>query len=169
MLNRFQDVFRSFHSHDVRYVVIGGIAAIIYGVPRATFDLDILIEASADNAERLLEALRDAGFGTAHLIDSAGLLANEITIFNDWARVDVQTSTPGLAFADAWDRRQLMHYEGQPFFLASRDDVIASKRAAGRQKDLDDVHVLEVTKQDQDLLTAAQTGELGSDVVYPSA
>ncbi|MBL7221968.1 MAG: hypothetical protein ISS69_17810 [Phycisphaerae bacterium] len=45
MLNRLQDVFKSFQQHDVKYVVIGGIASILYGVPRATFDLDILIEA----------------------------------------------------------------------------------------------------------------------------
>jgi len=40
MLNRLQDVFRSFQQHDVRYVVIGGIAVVLHGVPRATFDLD---------------------------------------------------------------------------------------------------------------------------------
>ena len=38
MLNRLQDVFRSFQRHDVKYVVIGGIASILHGVPRATFD-----------------------------------------------------------------------------------------------------------------------------------
>ena len=43
MLNQLQGVFSSFHDHDVRYVIIGGIAAILYSVPRATFDLDILI------------------------------------------------------------------------------------------------------------------------------
>lgn len=41
MLNQLQGVFLSFHDHDVRYVIIGGIAAILYGVPRATFDLDM--------------------------------------------------------------------------------------------------------------------------------
>jgi hypothetical protein len=46
MLNRLKDVFESFQKHDVRYVVIGGIAAVLYGVPRVTFDLDILIKAS---------------------------------------------------------------------------------------------------------------------------
>ena len=49
MLNQLQGVFSSFHNHDVRYVIIGGIAAILYGVPRATFDLDILIEATPEN------------------------------------------------------------------------------------------------------------------------
>ena len=52
MLNRLQDVFRSFHQNDVKYVVIGGIAAILHGVPRSTFDLDILIKATEDNVNR---------------------------------------------------------------------------------------------------------------------
>ena len=46
MLNRLKDVFASFQKHDVRYVVIGGVAAILHGVPMATFDLDILMEAT---------------------------------------------------------------------------------------------------------------------------
>ena len=64
MLNRFQDVFKSLRSHDVKYLVIGGIAAILHGVPRVTLDLDILIEASDENAEALLLALEEAGLGT---------------------------------------------------------------------------------------------------------
>ena len=56
MIHRLQNVFESFRSHDVRYLVIGGIAAVLHGVPRATFDLDILIEATGENACRLLAA-----------------------------------------------------------------------------------------------------------------
>ena len=56
MLNRLKDVFSSLEKHEVKYVVIGGIAAVLHGVPRATFDLDILIKASPDNAKRLLKA-----------------------------------------------------------------------------------------------------------------
>ena len=144
MLNYLQNVFASFQSHDVRYVVIGGIAAVLHGVPRATFDLDLLIEATAPNAERLLQALREAGFGTADLVDAQGILVNEITVFNDRVRIDVQTSTPGLTFQDAWDRRELMDYQGQKFYVASRQDLIASKRAAGRPRDLEDIRILEL-------------------------
>lgn len=60
MLNRLRGVFLSLNSHHVRYVVIGGTAAILYGVPRATFDLDILIEASPENAQRLLHRGSDS-------------------------------------------------------------------------------------------------------------
>ena len=143
MLNRAEDVFASLHSHEVRYVVIGGIAAILHGVPRATFDLDILIEATHENAVRLLDALRDARLGTADMISQEQLLANEITIFNDRIRVDVQTRTPGLTFDAAWARREEMAYRGTPIPVASRADIILSKRASGRPVDLDDVRALE--------------------------
>ena len=144
MLDRLQAVFESFQRHEVKYVVIGGIAAILYGVPRATFDLDILIEASPKNARKLLDALLDARLGTAALTTAEELLANEITIFNDRVRIDVQTSTPGLDFEDAWASRSTMKFKQQEIFVASRSDLISSKRAAGRPVDLEDVRLLQL-------------------------
>jgi len=129
----------------VKYVVIGGIAAILHGVPRATFDLDILIEATPDNAQRLLDALLNAGLGTAALTSAGDVLANEITVFKDRVRLDVQTFTPGLDFADVWSRRKTVTYQGQEFFILCKDDVIRSKIAAGRPVDLEDVRLLELS------------------------
>jgi hypothetical protein len=146
MLNRLQDVFRSFQKHNVKYVVIGGIASTLYGVPRATFDLDILIEATPDNAKRLLDALLDSGFGTASLTTPEDLVAHEITVFQDKVRIDVQTSTPGISFQDAWQRRQMMNYQGREFYVVSKHDLILTKRAAGRDVDLEDARLLELTE-----------------------
>jgi hypothetical protein len=148
VLNRLLDVFRSFLRHDVKYVVIGGIAAILHGVPRATFDLDILIEATSDNAQHLLAALLEAGLGTAALTSAEDILAHEITVFKDRVRVDVQTSTPGLRFVDAWSRRKTVSYGGQEFFILSKEDLIRSKRAAGRPLDMEDVGLLEMPADD---------------------
>ncbi|MGD2064699.1 MAG: hypothetical protein PVF51_14120 [Nitrospirota bacterium] len=125
-------------------VVIGDIAAVLHGVPRATFDLDILIEATAENAKRLLDALGESGLGTKSLIELDALLANAITVFKDVVRIDVQTSTPGLEFAGAWQNRRTVDYQGPSFYVVSKDDVIASKRAAGRDVDLAGVRLLEV-------------------------
>jgi hypothetical protein len=144
MLNRLKDVFASFQKHDVRYVVIGGVAAILHGVPRATFDLDILVEATPDNARRLLDALLEAGLGTAALTTEKELLSNEITVFKDKVRIDVQTSTPGLSFRQAWEHRQTMKYQNQSFHVVSKSDLIASKRAASRDIDLEDIKLLEL-------------------------
>ncbi|OGG55938.1 MAG: hypothetical protein A3F84_21155 [Candidatus Handelsmanbacteria bacterium RIFCSPLOWO2_12_FULL_64_10] len=150
MLNQLQSVFASFQNYDVKYVVIGGIAAVLHGVPRATFDLDILIEATPDNAQRLLDALLEAKLGTALLTSADELLAKEITIFKDRVRIDVQTSTPGLRFEDAWQNRVTMEYQGQTFYVVSKNDLIVSKRAAGRQVDLEDVRLLELRSEEQE-------------------
>lgn len=156
MLNRLQDVFRSFQQHDVKYVVIGGIASILHGVPRATFDLDILIEASPENAQRLLDALLDANLGTASLTSAQDILGHEITVFKDRVRIDVQTSTPGLHFADAWARRETVTYQGREFFILSKEDLIVSKRASGRDVDLEDVRLLELPdSEDEEQNTAS--------------
>jgi len=110
-----------------------------------TFDLGILIEATSDNAQSLLDALLDAGLGTASLLTTAEqLLAHEVTIFRDRVQIDVQTSTPGIRFDEVWARREVRKYGRQEFYILSRDDLIVSKRAAGRPKDLEDIRLLEL-------------------------
>jgi len=146
MLNQLRGVFSSLHKHRVKYLTIGGIAAILHGVPRATFDLDILIEATAENAQKLLRALIGAGLGTAALTTPDQVLAHEVTVFRDRVRIDVQTRTLGITFEQAWARREVMTYRRQKFYVLSRSDLIASKRAAGRPQDLEDVRVLELGK-----------------------
>ncbi len=147
MLNRLKGVFASFQEHNVKYLVIGGIAAILHGVPRATFDLDILIEATPQNARNLLNALIAAEIGTATLISAEELLSNEITVFKDRIRMDVQTSTPGTNFEEAWKRREKMVFQGQEFYVISKEDLILTKRASGREIDLSDVRLLETGEE----------------------
>ena len=144
MLNGLKGVFACLSSHDVRYLVIGGVAAIAHGANRLTYDLDIVIDATPENAERLLAALEGAGFGTASLITPAELLESEVTVFKDRERLDVQTRTPGIEFEAAWSRRETAVFHDQTFFLLNKEDLIASKRAAGRDIDLEDVRLLEL-------------------------
>lgn len=68
---------------------------------------------------------------------------NEITIFMDRLRVDVQTRTPGVDFEASWARRADMAYRDQTIHVLARQDLIASKKAAGRPVDLQDVEQLE--------------------------
>jgi hypothetical protein len=147
LINQLQGVFRCLEKHDVKYVVIGGIASILYGVPRTTFDLDILIEATLENSKKLLKALEESGLGTALLTTSEKILENEITIFQDRVRIDVQIKTPGIEFETAWKNKNTIEYKGQKFHLLSKADLIASKEAAGRPKDLEDVRLLKLDNE----------------------
>jgi uncharacterized nucleotidyltransferase DUF6036 len=123
-------------------ILLSGIAAVLHGVPRATFDLDILIEATEDNSQRLLDALEESQFGTATMINAKELVSHEITIFQDRVRIDVQTFTPGIDFHSAWVNKETMNYQGQEFYVLSKADLISSKKAAGRERDLEDVRLL---------------------------
>jgi hypothetical protein len=142
MLNQLRGVYSSLQKHNVRYVTIGGVAAILHGVPPTTFDLDILIEATLENAQHLLDALLDAGLATAEMTTAEEVLKHEITIFRDRIRIDVQTATPGIEFEEAWRKKEVMKYRRQEFYVVSREDLIVSKRAAGREKDLEDIRLL---------------------------
>lgn len=143
MLEPFLKIVSCLNSQRAKYVVIGGNAAIYYGVPRATFDLDLLVQADEKNLDRVLKGLRDAGMGTAHLTTPERVLAKEITIFDDWVQVDIQTRTPELRFAMAWKNRKRQLFRGVVVPFVSRVDLMRSKRAAGRDRDLQDVKVLE--------------------------
>lgn len=143
MLHLYRDVFASFHAHDVKYVVIGGTAATLHGLARMTFDVDILIEATLDNARRLLKALLEARVGTAALTTPENLLAHEISILRDYIRIDIQTRTKGIDFPTAWNHKETRIVEGQQFYIVSREHLLASKKASGRPIDLADVQALE--------------------------
>jgi hypothetical protein len=90
----------------------------------------------------LLKALLDAGLNTPDLTSWQDVLGNEISIFRDRVRVDVQTSTPGITFSDAWSRRKTVMYQGQDLFILSKADLIQTKHAFGRRVDLEDVQLL---------------------------
>jgi hypothetical protein len=63
----------------------------------------------------------------------------------------VQTRIPGVSFQDAWRRRKTVTYQGQDFFIISREDLIAAKRASGREVDLEDVRLLELPDQEESI------------------
>jgi hypothetical protein len=90
--------------------------------------------------------MEEANLVTATLTNPEEVLANVITIFQDRVRIDVQTSTPGITFGAAWERRERMTYQGQTFNVLCKDDLIASKLAAGRKVDREDVRLLRLSE-----------------------
>jgi predicted nucleotidyltransferase len=141
------NIFKSLNEHKVRYILVGGIACILYGSPRITKDTDILIEATLENSARLLDALKAVGFGTADLTTPKGIVKNEVTMFRDYVYLDVLTKVRGIAFQKAWAKRVIKRIKGVRIPLAHIDDLILSKRAAGRDMDLGDIKILQKIKK----------------------
>lgn len=150
-------IVATLNRHGVRYVVIGGYGAVLHGSVLSTNDIDITPDTAADNLTRLAGALMDLaarlrvhgspdpvempldadtfrGFTTMTLRTDAGDL--DVAL-----RPDAPPSTAGGPVThfdyDRLARDALVIEMDEPVPVASLDDIIASKEAAGRQKDLE--------------------------------
>ena len=145
--------------HRVEYVMIGGIAALLHGSSRATYDLDVLARGSLENLERLAAALTSIDAGQ-HL-DSADLRGSSTRWDTSVGRVDVLLSARGLdgkmsiTFRDVVDRRIDIVYDGTTIPVVALEDLIDMKTAVGRPHDLDTVSELRAI-QANDTVTAEQ-------------
>lgn len=143
---RPEEILRVLDEHDVHYVLVGGLAAVLHGAARPTYDVDITPECSAPNLTRLSAALRDLDAmirvdgvegGLAFRHDATSLAA--VTTLNLVTRagdLDITSAPSGLPDYTDWVRDAVrLVVLGVPVTVASLDAVIRSKEAAGRPKD----------------------------------
>ena len=135
-------ICQALNAAGARYLVIGGIACILHGYVRATTDLDVLIERSPDNAERVLEGLAKTGYGFAREWTAKELLTRPITVIGDDPAVDVFTVAWTVKYEDAVRRAASAEVEGVVIPFIGLDDLIATKRT-GWLQDAADIEVLE--------------------------
>jgi hypothetical protein len=135
-------VCRALNGAGARYLVIGGIACILHGHVRSTTDLDILIERTLDNAERVLAGLAETGYGFAREWSGRELVARPITVIGDDPAVDVFTVAWSVSYESAVVRSGSVEVEGVTIPLIGLDDLIATNRT-GRLQDAADIEVLE--------------------------
>ena len=140
----FADFLRALSEADALYLVVGGYAIAVHAAPRATGDLDVWVDATPENAERVYRALTEFG-APLHDLSTEDLATPEI-VFQMGVpprRLDVLTTVSGVAFADAWPNRVTIAADGLQVTVIGRADLIANKRASGRPQDLADVAALE--------------------------
>jgi hypothetical protein len=149
LLKDQKELLAALNAHGVEYVVIGGHAAIAYGVARLTKDLDILIRADEKNSAAVYAALADYGAPLESLVP-ADFRDNPNTVVQFGvppSRVDILQSMAGVSFDEAWqghvdrqiDATIVAHY-------ISMDDLIRNKELVGRLSDLADVEQLRKIK-----------------------
>lgn len=136
------EVCHSLNRERARYVLVGARAMQLWGTTRATRDIDILIEPTVPNAQRVLRALNGLGFGLAREWLAEEVANRFVTIIGDSPRVDILTLAVSVRYARAKKTAQVFEVEGVEIPTASLDDLIASKRT-GRLQDAADIEVLE--------------------------
>jgi hypothetical protein len=140
----FLDLLTALNAADAKYLLVGGHAVGFHGVPRATKDIDVWVEASEENASRVMTALRAFGAPLGTLTEHD--LARPGQGFRMGAppfRIEILTEVSGVAFGDAWPRRERAEVDGVPLHVIGRADLLENKRAAARTRDLADVEALE--------------------------
>ena len=136
----FVDLLRAFIAADVRFLVVGAYALALHGRPRATGDLDLWVDATAENATRVMDALAAFGAPLA-AITAADFSSPGVTyqIGVPPGRIDLLTELTGLTFADAWPDRQRGAFGDIQIDYIGKAAFIRNKRATGRLKDLADI------------------------------
>jgi hypothetical protein len=140
----FEEILLAFNAAEVNYLVVGAYAVAAHARPRATGDIDLWVEVSPENAQRVLRAL--ARFGAPmDEINEATFREAEIVLQIGVApiRIDILTSIDGVSFDEAWPNRVASTIGDVPTHVLGRLDLIRNKRAAGRPKDLADLERLE--------------------------
>ncbi|MGB6001660.1 MAG: hypothetical protein WBI00_14360 [Thermoanaerobaculia bacterium] len=123
---------------------MSGHALAFHAKPRFTKDIDILVEPSADNAKRLMQALDDFGFGDVGLTEgdfSAPGAIVQLGVAPN--RIDLITAIDGVTFDEAWQGRVRGRFGSQEVFYLGKTELIRNKQASGRKQDLADLEWLE--------------------------
>ena len=120
---------RAFIAADVRFLIVGAYALALHGRPRATGDLDVWVDATPDNAQRVMRALA-----------AVGAPLGDIRV-DDFAREGVRYQ--GLTFTEAWPERLRRPFGEIDVDFIGRAAFVRNKRATGRPKDLVDIEGLE--------------------------
>lgn len=153
---RVDQLLGTLTAHGVEFVVVGGIAATLLGSAHDTFDLDICPAADAGNLKSLARALDDLGARLRGIDDAVPFHANErtlkgievLTLETDHGWLDILMRPAGSPpFEQLRRRAERKDIGAFSVLVASLDDLIAMKRAAGRPKDEIMVEELEAVRR----------------------
>ena len=139
----FRDLLELLNDHKVDYIIIDAYALAFHGAPRYTGDIDIFVKSTPINAQRIMAALDEFGFGSVGLkIQDFESPDKVIQLGVPPVRVDIITSITGVSWEETFSGRIEGKYGDIPVHYIGREQFISNKRAIGRKKDLADIEAL---------------------------
>ncbi|MEM9539663.1 MAG: hypothetical protein AAGA60_09135 [Cyanobacteria bacterium P01_E01_bin.42] len=144
MLNQdFREFIELLNKHNVKYLVIGGYAVAVHGHPRYTKDLDIWIEMSPENAQKMTIALTEFGFGSLDLTPDDFISPRQIIQLGyPPSRIDIITTPDGIDFDTCYQSKIQIEIECLRIDFIDLENLKKNKRSSGRLQDLADLENL---------------------------
>ena len=140
----FSEFLRLLNEREVKYLLIGGYAVGYHGYVRATADMDVWIRRDRENAVRVVQVLKEFGFGVSDLKPELFLSEQRIVRMGvPPMRIEILTSVSGVEFDECYASRIEERWDDVAVNIISLEKLKANKRASGRLKDLSDLDHLE--------------------------
>ncbi len=137
MLNEdYKEMLQILLNNKVKFLVVGAYAMGIHGYPRATGDLDIWVEASTENSEKIYQSLSEFGAPLSEVTKST--FCEQGIVFQIGVaprRIDIITKIDGVEFRKTSSNKQEIEVEGIKIPFLSKEDLIKNKESTGREKD----------------------------------
>jgi len=143
MNSDFKDLLQALNDADAEYLVVGGYAVIEHTEPRYTKDIDVWVNNTKENAERVLAALAEYGAPVGDL--SIEYLTSDDAFFQigvEPVRIDINMNLIGLNLGECWERKHVAQVDNMPVNFVAIKDLIKNKEVSGRPMDLVDVERL---------------------------
>ena len=150
-------IFKKLNEKRVKYIVVGGIAVNLYGIPRMTYDIDLILDIEDKNLERFLRLLKQWGFKPKVPVDIMDFAKKDkredwirnknMKAFNlvnpEWAmsEIDIIINTP-VYYKKASKNINHINLQDVSIPTISIDDLIKMKQKTGRQQDKADIRYL---------------------------
>jgi hypothetical protein len=146
------ELWRLLNENKVDYIMVGGFATTLHGFSRNTADIDIWIRDTLENRQALRKTLKDLEIGDFQSIESTQFIPGFTSIIlNSGIELDIMTSLIAfdqIQFEECFKLSPIADIEGIPVRFLHINQLIESKRAAGRAKDLIDIEELERIRKD---------------------
>jgi hypothetical protein len=140
----FKDFIRALSNQKVHYILVGGMAVILHGYVRTTGDMDIWVNKTAENYQKLVAAFNEFGMPVFDMTES-NFLSDEYDVWMfgiSPVKIEIMTAVKGLEYEEAYELSQIYTEDDVPIRFLSLNSLIKSKKASGRFKDLDDIDQL---------------------------
>ena len=130
-------------SNNVEYLVVGALAVSWHGYPRYSADIDFFVRATTANADRVLMAIQQFGFGSLGItLEDFTAPGRVVQLGLEPNRIDLMTSISGVSFDDAWQTRVKGELDGIAVNFIGRSALLRNKDSTGRGKDRIDAEEL---------------------------